>query len=69
MTDAYNTVALPERSIMEQYLSEKASNYANMDTAEIFAQHVLRNYSYEQQAEMGSDCVEAAYRLLRSRLG
>ena len=59
---------LPNRSVMESYLLEKASGYAHMDTAEIFAAHVLRNYSFEQQAALGRDSIEAAYRLLRSRL-
>ena len=57
------------REEMEAYLLEKARGYAKMDTAELFAVHVLRNYSPEQQAKLGSDAVEAAYFLLRSRLG
>ena len=59
----------PTREIMSAYLLEKASAYANMDNAEVFASHVMRNYSPAQQAELGRDSVEAAYRLLRSRLG
>ena len=54
---------------MEAYLLDKASGYAKMDTAELFAGHVLRNYSPEQKAELGHNDIEAAYNLLRSRLG
>ena len=57
------------RCDIEAYLLEKAQNYANMGTAELFAAHVLRNYSPLQQAELGSDAVEAAYNLLRERFG
>ena len=69
MPDRATQLERTAREDIEAYLLDKASGYANMDTAEIFACHVLRNYSPEQQSELGGDSVEAAYNLLRMRLG
>jgi hypothetical protein len=52
---------------MKEYLKAAAVGYAHMETAEIFAEHILRNYSPEQQSTFGSNIIEQAYNLLRSR--
>lgn len=46
---------------MREYLTERAGKISIDD----FAAHILRNYSIEQCAELGSNMIEQAYTVLR----
>jgi len=46
---------------MRTYLSEKAGGVS----IEEFAEHILRNYAFEQRRDLGVSSIEQAYTVLR----
>ena len=46
---------------MQKYINEKTG----CKNTEAMAAHILRNYSFEQRAELGVNAIEQAYHVLK----